>query len=75
MNTKKHRPQDTELNYGLIWLRDRVAANSAFEEIDLTERKHYAVREKNIIKKCITNKTSMQHVSAVEGIMYSNVSR
>ena len=51
MNTKKHRPQDTELNYGLIWLRDRVAANSAFEEIDLTERKHYAVREKNIIQK------------------------
>jgi hypothetical protein len=42
MNTNKHGPQDTELNYGLIWLRDRVAANSAFEEIDLTERKHYA---------------------------------
>jgi len=51
MNTKKHRPQDTELNYGLIWLRDRVAANSAFEEIDLTERKHYAVRENFIIQK------------------------
>jgi hypothetical protein len=28
-----------------------LEANSAFEEIDLTERKHYAVREKNIIQK------------------------
>ena len=51
MNTNKHGPQDAELNYGFIWLRDRVAANSAFEEIDLIERKHYAVRENFIIQK------------------------